>query len=66
MELRDRLVAPLGSAEHRGHAVAAGEGADEADALLALWATLTGQHESAEAIAVTAEAYFKMALPRAI
>ena len=41
------------------HALPAGEGADEADALLALWETLTNQHESADAIAVVAEAYFK-------
>ena len=39
------------------HALAAGEGGDEADALLALWTTLTDQHESADAIAVVAEAY---------
>ena len=39
------------------HALAAGEGGDEADALLALWTTLAGQHESADAIAVVAEAY---------
>ena len=32
--------------------VAAGEGGDEADALLDLWTTLTGQNESAEAIAM--------------
>jgi hypothetical protein len=39
------------------HPVAAGEGADEADALLALWTTLTGQHDSADAIACVAAAY---------
>ena len=41
------------------HAVAAGEGADEADALLALWTTLTGQDDSADASSVVAKAYFK-------
>ena len=39
------------------HAPAAGEGGDEADALLALWTTLTGQHHSADAMAHVAEAY---------
>ena len=39
------------------HPVAAGEGADEADALLALWTALTRQHHSADAMAHVAEAY---------
>ena len=39
------------------HAVATAEGADEADALLTLWTMLSGQHESADAIAYVAEAY---------
>ena len=39
------------------HAIAAGEGADEADALLTLWTTLSGQHHSADAMAYVAEAY---------
>jgi len=39
------------------HALAAGEGADEADALFALWTTLSGQHYSAGAMAYVAEAY---------
>jgi hypothetical protein len=39
------------------HAVAAGEGADEAEALLDLWTSLTAQHGSAEGIAYVAAAY---------
>ena len=39
------------------HAVAVGEGADEADALLALWTMLTRQHHSADAMAHVAEAH---------
>ena len=39
------------------HAVAVGEGADEADALLALWTSLTAQHGTADAVAHVAEAY---------
>ena len=41
------------------HALADAVGADEADALLALWTALTDQHDFADAIAVVAEAYFK-------
>jgi hypothetical protein len=43
------------------HGLAAGEGADEADALLDLWTTLTGQHESADAVAHVADAYYSVA-----
>jgi hypothetical protein len=39
------------------HAVAAGEGADEADALLELWTTLGDQQDSAHAVAYVAAAY---------
>ena len=39
------------------HALAAGEGGDEADALLDLWTTLTARHDSADAVAYVAEAY---------
>jgi hypothetical protein len=39
------------------HAVAVGEGADEADALLALWTSLTAQDGSAAAVARVTEAY---------
>ena len=39
------------------HPVAAGEGADEADSLLELWTTLSGQDDSADAIAYVAHAY---------
>ena len=39
------------------HAIAAGETADEADALLVLWTTLTGHEHSADAMAHGAEAY---------
>ena len=41
------------------HPAAVGEGADEADALWALWTMRIDQHEEAEAIVVVAEAYFK-------
>ena len=39
------------------YAVAAREGPDEPDALLALWTALNRQHDSADAMAVVAEAY---------
>ena len=39
------------------HAIAAGEGPDEADALLTLWTTLSAQDHSADAMAYVAEAY---------
>jgi hypothetical protein len=39
------------------HPIAAGEGADEADALLTLWTTLFAGHNSADAMACVAEAY---------
>jgi hypothetical protein len=38
-------------------AVAGGHGADEAEALMDLWAILTRASESADAIAVVADAY---------
>jgi len=41
------------------HALAAGEGADEADALLDLWTKLTARSEPAEAIAIVAEAHHR-------
>ena len=41
------------------HALADGEGGDEADALLELWTTLIGHHESVEAVSYVAEAYRK-------
>src|SRR5262245_59427401 len=41
------------------HAVAMGQGADEAEALLDLWTTLTKRAESADAIALVADAYYK-------
>ena len=44
-------------------ALADAEGADEADALLALWTTLTGQHYSADAMAHVAQAYRKSTGP---
>ena len=39
------------------HPIAAGQGGDEADALLELWTALPGQHASADAVAYVAEAY---------
>src|SRR5262245_23636479 len=39
------------------HALAVGEGADEADALLALWTTLAEHRDSVDAVAHVAEAY---------
>jgi hypothetical protein len=41
------------------HSLAVGEGADEAEALLALWTALNGQYELVDAIAVVAETYCK-------
>jgi hypothetical protein len=41
------------------HALAAGQGGDEADALLDLWTTLTDQHDSPGAVAHVAEAYHR-------
>lgn len=39
------------------HALAAAEGADEADSLLALWMVVFGEHHSTDAMAYVAEAY---------
>ena len=39
------------------HALAAGEGGDEADALLDLWIALRDRNDSADAVAYVAEAY---------
>ena len=41
------------------HALAAGEGGDEADALLDLWTTLRDRNDSADALAHVAEAYHR-------
>jgi hypothetical protein len=41
------------------HAMAAGEGGDEAEALLDLWTTLTDRQESGDTITYDAEAYAK-------
>ena len=41
------------------HALAAGQGGDEADALLDLWTTLTDHHDSPGAVAHVAEAYHR-------
>ena len=41
------------------HAVAAGEGGDEADALLDLWTTLGDRNDSADALTHVADAYHK-------
>jgi len=37
--------------------IAGGHGADEAEALLDLWTTLTARHESADAISLVGGAY---------
>ena len=39
------------------HALAVGEGGDEADALLDLWTALRGHNDSADAVAYVAAAY---------
>src|SRR4051812_10133433 len=39
------------------HAIAAGQGGDEAEALLDLWSTLDSRDESADAITFVADAY---------
>ena len=44
---------------HPPHALATGEGADEADALLDLWTKLTARSEPADAIAIVAEAHHR-------
>jgi hypothetical protein len=41
------------------HALAVGEGGDEADALLDLWTTLRDRKDSADALAHVADAYFR-------
>jgi hypothetical protein len=41
------------------HALATGQGGDEADALLDLWSTLTEHHDSPGAVAHVAEAYHR-------
>ena len=42
---------------HPPHALATGEGADEADALLDLWTSLPAQHATTDAVAYLAGAY---------
>jgi hypothetical protein len=41
------------------HALAAGECGDEADALQELWTTLTDHHDSVDAVAYVADAYYR-------